>query len=97
VLGFFAPASTLKASASRLGIVEILVLLIVALIVIPPENLPEVARAAGKILREFRLASNTIMRELSGVIEEPVRPIAAPPAADPSSDAVEPTDPAERT
>jgi Sec-independent protein translocase protein TatA len=79
-----------------LGIVEIVVLLIVALIVIPPENLPEVARAAGKILREFRLASNTIMRELSGAIEEPVRPIAQPPA-DPSPDAVEPTDPAERT
>jgi Sec-independent protein translocase protein TatA len=54
-----------------LSIVEILVLLIVALIVIPPERLPEVMQAAGKILRELRLASNTIVRELSGVIEEP--------------------------
>jgi Sec-independent protein translocase protein TatA len=54
-----------------LSIVEILVLLIVALIVIPPERLPEVMQAAGKILRELRLASNTIVRELSGAIEEP--------------------------
>jgi Sec-independent protein translocase protein TatA len=53
-----------------LSIVEILLLLIVALIVIPPERLPEVMRAAGKILRELRLASNTIVRELSGSIED---------------------------
>jgi Sec-independent protein translocase protein TatA len=54
-----------------LSIVEILLFLIVALIVIPPERLPEVMRAAGKILRELRLASNTIVRELSGAIEDP--------------------------
>ena len=54
-----------------MGIVEILVLLVVALIVIPPERLPEVMRAVGKILRELRLASNTVVRELSGAIEDP--------------------------
>ena len=50
---------------------EILLLLIVALIVIPPERLPEVVQAVGKILRELRLASNTIVRELSGAIDDP--------------------------
>jgi Sec-independent protein translocase protein TatA len=54
-----------------LSIVEILLFLVVALIVIPPDRLPEVMRAVGKILRELRLASNTIVRELSGAIEEP--------------------------
>ena len=54
-----------------MSIPEILLFLIVALIVIPPDRLPEVMRAAGKILRELRLASNTIVRELSGVIEDP--------------------------
>ena len=54
-----------------MSIVEILLLLIIALIVIPPERLPEVMQMAGRILRELRLASNTIVRELSGVIEEP--------------------------
>jgi Sec-independent protein translocase protein TatA len=55
-----------------LSILEILLLLVVALIVIPPDRLPEVMRAVGKILRELRLASNTIVRELSGVIEDPL-------------------------
>jgi Sec-independent protein translocase protein TatA len=55
-----------------LSIVEILVLLVVALIVIPPDRLPEVMQAAGKILRELRLASNTIVRELSSTIESPL-------------------------
>jgi Sec-independent protein translocase protein TatA len=63
-----------------LGIVEVIVILAVALIVIPPENLPDVMRAAGKILRELRLASNMVMRELGGALdppsaEEPVPPI----------------------
>ena len=54
-----------------LGIVEIIVILAVALIVIPPENLPDVMRATGKILRELRLASNMVVRELSGALDQP--------------------------
>jgi Sec-independent protein translocase protein TatA len=53
-----------------LSILEILLLLVVALIVIPPDRLPEVMQAVGKILRELRLASNMIMREL-GAVEDP--------------------------
>jgi len=62
-----------------LGITELLLFLIVALIVIPPEHLPEVMRAVGKILRELRLASNTVMRELSGALDEPSIPPAPRP------------------
>ena len=69
----------------------------VALIVIPPDRLPEVMRALGKILRELRLASNTIVRELSGAIEDPsymvdrphTNPITAPwskDVTDPATD-----------
>jgi Sec-independent protein translocase protein TatA len=54
-----------------LSIIEIIVILVVALIVIPPENLPDVMRAAGKILRELRLASNMVMRELGGALDQP--------------------------
>ena len=46
-------------------------ILVVALIVIPPENLPDVMRAAGKILRELRLASNMVVRELGGALDQP--------------------------
>jgi sec-independent protein translocase protein TatB len=59
-------------SALNLSIIEIIVILVVALIVIPPENLPDVMRAAGKILRELRLASNMVMRELGGTLDQPV-------------------------
>lgn len=55
-----------------MGIFEILLLLAIALIVIPPDDLPQVLRAAGKVMRELRLASNTVMRELSSAIgDEP--------------------------
>jgi len=57
-------------SALNLSIIEIIVILVVALIVIPPENLPDVMRAAGKILRELRLASNMVMRELGGALDQ---------------------------
>jgi Sec-independent protein translocase protein TatA len=52
-----------------LGIVEIIVILAVALIVIPPEHLPDVMRATGKVLRELRLASNMVVRELGGALD----------------------------
>jgi Sec-independent protein translocase protein TatA len=54
-----------------LGILEIFLVLLVALVVIPPDDLPQVMRAAGKILRELRLASNTVMREIGGALDEP--------------------------
>jgi Sec-independent protein translocase protein TatA len=53
-----------------LGIFEIILVLVVALIVIPPENLPDVMRATGKILRELRLASNMVVRELGGALDQ---------------------------
>lgn len=88
-----------------MSIFEIFLVLIVALIVIPPDRLPEVMRAVGKILRELRLASNTIVRELSGAIEDPPymsgsvhnNPLTAPwsksdsePATGPESPVAEP-------
>jgi len=53
-----------------LGIFEIILFLVIALIVIPPDDLPQVMRAVGKVMRELRLASNTVMREISGAIGE---------------------------
>src|ERR1700685_3602817 len=61
-----------------LDLFEIVIILAVALIVLGPERLPEVMRTVGKILRELRLASNTVLHELTDVLEEP--PPAAPTA-----------------
>jgi Sec-independent protein translocase protein TatA len=54
-----------------MGIIEIIILLAVAIIVIPPDDLPAVMQAVGKVLRELRLASNTVMREITGALDEP--------------------------
>lgn len=63
-----------------MGITELIVVMIVALILIPPEKLPEVTRTVGKILRELRLASNTVMRELTEFTEDPLAIRRPPPA-----------------
>ncbi len=45
----------------NLGMGEIIVIFIVALFVFGPGKLPEVSRALGKSLREFRKAMNTVV------------------------------------
>jgi len=47
-----------------IGMPELLVILVVALIVLGPKRLPEVARALGKGLAEFRRATSDINEEL---------------------------------
>ena len=44
------------------------------------DELPEVMRTVGKILRELRLASNTVMRELTEFTDDPLA-IRKPPRA----------------
>ncbi|MGH7917103.1 MAG: Sec-independent protein translocase subunit TatA/TatB [Candidatus Binataceae bacterium] len=73
-----------------MGIVEILILLVVLLIVVPPEHLPEIMRSLGKILRELRLASNTVMRELSGTLDEPPPYLSQRPSTPPKPEQLTP-------
>ena len=44
----------------RLGMGEIILLLVLALVLFGPKRLPEVGRAAGKAIREFKSAINGI-------------------------------------
>ncbi len=67
--------------------------LVVALVVIGPERLPEVLRALGKILRELRSASNEVMRELTEALEEEPRSDKST-ADNPPPERREPTPPA---
>ena len=61
-----------------IGMPELLVILVVALIVLGPKRLPEIARSLGRGMAEFRKASNEFTRTLSASIEEPP-PQPAPP------------------
>ncbi len=77
-----------------MGIFEILLFLVIALIVIPPDDLPQVMRAVGKVMRELRLASNTVMREISGAIGDDLPFNLLPPRFDDPHPTAEPAAPA---
>jgi sec-independent protein translocase protein TatA len=59
---------------------EIALILAIALIVVGPERLPEVMRTVGKVLRELRLASNTVLHELTDVLDDPPAKTSPAPA-----------------
>jgi Tat protein translocase TatB subunit len=52
------------ASMFGIGTPELLVILVVALIVLGPERMPEIARALGKALAELRRATSGLTDEL---------------------------------
>jgi sec-independent protein translocase protein TatB len=59
-----------------IGAPELLVILVVALIVLGPKRLPEVAKGLGRALAEFRRATGDITEELSNaqiMLEEEIR------------------------
>lgn len=55
----------------NLGVQEMLVIGLLALIVFGPRRLPEIARSMGKALREFKRGVNDIQRELEEAEREP--------------------------
>jgi Tat protein translocase TatB subunit len=54
-----------------IGMPELLVILVVALLVLGPKRLPEVARSLGRGMAEFRRASSELRSTLTQAIEEP--------------------------
>jgi sec-independent protein translocase protein TatA len=86
-----------------IGFTEILVIAVIVLIFFGPQRLPEVTRALGGAMREFRRSMNEIQRELEEV--DRVRkwesatttapPDGSPPPATVPVDAVTPAPPEE--
>jgi len=78
-----------------IGMPELLLILAVALIVLGPKKLPELARALGKGLSEFRRATDEIkdeFRQMEQDVEDPApgtvakdEPIMETPAEKPAS------------
>ena len=75
----------------NLGLTEIMVVLIVALIVLGPNRLPGAARQLGKALQEFRRVSNDFQTEVRDAFSDP-GVYAPPPTASPSAAAPQPAD-----
>ena len=69
-----------------IGMTELMVILAIALVVLGPKKLPEIARSLGRGLAEFRRASSDMRREFLDVSEE-TRPI---PPETPASNAEAP-------
>lgn len=69
-----------------IGWPELIILLVVVLIIFGPGKLPDIGKAVGKGIKEFRRASNDIEEGLRG---EPSK--APPPAVPPANTATTPT------
>jgi sec-independent protein translocase protein TatB len=57
-----------------IGMTELLVVLVVALLVLGPRRLPEIARSLGRGMAEFRRASSDLRATLTASLEEETRP-----------------------
>ena len=62
-----------------LGIWEVAVIVIVALLVLGPEKLPKVARQLGRVTRELRRAVQDFQSNLASADVDPPRPPPQPP------------------
>ena len=80
-----------------IGMPELLIIFLIALIIFGPRKLPELGRSLGRSLAEFKKASNELQRTLEDEIraEEPRPPAEAPKrieTASPPSQTVARTD-----
>ena len=57
-----------------IGMPELIVIMIVALLVLGPKKLPEIARAIGKGMAEFRRATTDLKEQLETNLEEEETP-----------------------
>jgi sec-independent protein translocase protein TatA len=55
---------------SNIGVPGLILILVLALIVFGPNKLPEIGRAFGKSLREFKRATNGIANDFKEEIKE---------------------------
>jgi TatA/E family protein of Tat protein translocase len=62
-----------------IGMPELILILVVALLILGPKRLPEVARSLGRGMVEFRRASNDLRDSLTIPPEEPAPPPKAVP------------------
>jgi TatA/E family protein of Tat protein translocase len=77
-----------------IGVPELLVILAIALLVLGPKRLPEVARSLGKGIAEFRRASSELRETLTATLAERPAPPQSAPKAEPETkpDAPKPAD-----
>lgn len=82
-----------------IGMPELIVIMVIALIVLGPKRLPEVARSLGKAMSEFRRQSSEIMDEFQAQarLDDDADRRVRPPTAAPAEAAVPPPVPTAAT
>ena len=80
----------------NIGTPELLVIMVVALLVLGPDKLPEVARQVGKVVGELRRISSGFQAEMRDALQEPLRmePVEPEQPSEPEVDAGDETPPA---
>lgn len=75
----------------NLGMPEILIILVVALLLFGPRKLPELGRSLGQSIREFKKGAQSIREEFESTVnlDEKPKPV-TPPAARPEEPAPTP-------
>ncbi len=74
-----------------IGMPELILILAVALIVLGPKRLPEIARALGKGLAEFRRTTDELKDELREVEEEIEKPASSQASAEETPTSIQPS------
>jgi sec-independent protein translocase protein TatA len=70
----------------EVGAPELLIILVVALLIFGPSQLPKLSRSLGQAAHEFRHGSESLARHpeaTSGVADDGTRPLAAEPPPQP--------------
>ncbi len=70
-----------------IGVPELILILIIGLVVFGPGKLPEVGRAVGKSIREFKKATSSVTEELDAAPEKPRREAKAETKAEDATEA----------
>lgn len=78
-----------------IGLPELLVILVVALLIFGPSKLPEMARSLGRGMAEFRRASSDLRSSLIEAAEDKPEPPSTPTPTAAEADSPEPTPPKE--
>lgn len=58
---------------SNIGVPGLILILVLALIIFGPNKLPEIGRAVGKSIREFKRASEGITNDIKEEIQEDLK------------------------
>jgi sec-independent protein translocase protein TatA len=81
----------------NIGLPELIIILVIALLILGPGKLPEVGSSLGKSIREFRKAASDVQEAAKvDVATSAAAPVSSPavPASDPVATPVPATDPA---